>query len=97
LVTQGFCEKHATRDGDSDRFRGSAASRGYDATWQRFRRSYLEHHPLCLDCLDRKEVAVATELHHLVKLRDAPERRLDPSNVRPLCSTCHKVRTARGE
>ncbi len=69
-----------------------ARNRGYDRAWERFRRWYLNAHPVCEDC-DR----LAQEVHHVVKLVEAPERRLDPTNVMALCKRCHSRRTARGE
>ncbi|WP_373322022.1 HNH endonuclease [Acetobacter oeni] len=36
-------------------------------------------------------------MHHIQKLRDAPERRLDEGNCMPLCQACHSARTGRGE
>jgi 5-methylcytosine-specific restriction endonuclease McrA len=42
-------------------------------------------------------LVVATEVHHVIKLVVAPERRLDPTNVVSLCHDCHGVRTGRGE
>ena len=80
-----------------DRARGSAASRGYDADWRRFRAAILRADPWCADCAKRGRLQPADELHHIAKLADHPERRLDPENVMPLCHRCHAIRTARGE
>jgi 5-methylcytosine-specific restriction protein A len=80
-----------------DERRGTAAARGYDAAWRRFRRSFLAEHPLCADCGEQGIVAAASELHHVERVRDNPARRLDPGNVIPLCHGCHSRRTARGE
>ena len=79
-----------------DRERGSAASRGYDRTWQRFRDAFLMSHPLCSDCLP-KQVTPAIEVHHIKRLRDAPELRLVEANCLGLCKAHHSARTARGE
>ena len=75
----------------------SAASRGHDHRWRAFRAAALAASPLCADCLARGVVTPATEAHHVAKLRDAPERRLDPSNVMSLCRAHHSMRTGRGE
>ncbi len=80
-----------------DRERGSASSRGYDRRWQRFRADILAARPLCEDCQTRGHVTPSHEVHHVVKLRDRPDLRLDPANVRALCTPCHSARTARGE
>jgi 5-methylcytosine-specific restriction protein A len=71
--------------------------RGYGWDWQVFRKQYLTQHPLCLDCLDVGRTTVATEVHHMVKVKDDPTKRLDPDNMRALCGPCHRVRSARGE
>lgn len=32
--------------------RPSAAARGYDASWRKFRKAFLQEHPLCAECLE---------------------------------------------
>jgi 5-methylcytosine-specific restriction protein A len=54
-------------------------------------------HPLCSDCLKVKRVVPATDVHHIAKVADAPDKRLDLDNLMSLCHSCHSVRTARGE
>lgn len=39
----------------------------------------------------------ANEVHHVAKIADAPERRLDSTNLMGLCKACHSARTSRGE
>jgi len=85
------------RPGVRSHERGSASARGYDRLWQAFRRTVLADHPLCADCQAENRLTPATELHHLAKLRARPDLRLEPTNVRPLCQSCHAIRTARGE
>lgn len=77
--------------------RGTRQQRGYDADWYRLRHQHLLRWPLCADCLDRRMYTAATEVHHMAKVADHPERRLDPDNLMSLCRTCHSRRTARGE
>ncbi len=51
----------------ADHHRGSAASRGYDADWQRARFSFLARYPLCAGVLlptEQWTVELAIELHH---------------------------------
>jgi 5-methylcytosine-specific restriction protein A len=76
--------------------RASAARRGYDRDWEKFRRSILMERPLCQDCLPGG-VTPASEVHHIIKLRDRRDLRLSPANVMSLCKSCHSIRTARGE
>ena len=65
--------------------------RGYDGEWRKFRKTFLYCNPLCADCR-----RVATEVHHIAKVRDRPDLRLDVNNCMPLCKSCHSKRTARG-
>jgi 5-methylcytosine-specific restriction enzyme A len=69
----------------------------YGRRWKAFRRLYLLDNPLCVDCLAAGIVAPATEAHHVVKVRDAPERQYDHDNLMPLCQSHHAKRTMRGE
>ena len=51
----------------SDRHRGTAADRGYDATWQRERLAFLAKWPLCTGVLFATEawtIELAIEFHH---------------------------------
>jgi 5-methylcytosine-specific restriction protein A len=89
------CGKRSQQEADGRR--GTARERGYDATWERFRVGFLSEHPLCEDCLEAGKYEPATEVHHIRKVRDFPELRLDPTNCRALSHACHSVRTRRGE
>ena len=70
------------------RRRGSAHSRGYDKRWQRLRLRHLHAHPFCKDC-----GRLAEQVHHIVDIAVAPQRRLDPLNLMSLCASCHSKRT----
>lgn len=61
--------------------------------WRRFSALILTERPTCQDC-DRKP---ATDVHHVEKVTDAPDRLLDESNVLALCHECHATRTGKGE
>lgn len=75
----------------------STAERVHDWDWQVFAEGYRQRNPMCLDCLERGITEAAAEVHHLKKLRECPELKYEESNLRPLCKTCHGVRTERGE
>jgi len=79
-----------------DRWRGSAASRGYDRTWRALRLQILEAEPLCRFCWAHGLVEPATEVDHIKPLATHPELRLDPTNLRALCKPCHSRLTAGG-
>ena len=80
-----------------DGWRGSSSARGYDSRWRRFRLAFLRVNPLCADCKTVDRVTIATDVHHIEKVRDNRKRLLDPANCMALCHGCHSVRTGRGE
>lgn len=86
--------------------RQSARARGYDATWERLRRMVLAETPLCADPFGDHAAAgrveVATEVHHIVRLRVIRERdggsaraANSRENLMPLCKSCHSRVTNR--
>jgi 5-methylcytosine-specific restriction protein A len=95
-VERGRCELHKLEVRVAvkryDEQRGTARDRGYDGVWERFRRWFLAHHPVCEDCEH-----LATEVHHKLKLAEHPELRLVESNCMALCKKDHSRRTAMGE
>lgn len=42
-------------------------------------------------------VTAATVVDHIVPVREAPDRRLDPDNLQPLCKHCHDSLKAQQE
>jgi 5-methylcytosine-specific restriction protein A len=74
-----------------DQRRGTSSQRGYDAAWRRFRARYLAANPYCCTPSCRR---AATEVDHVLSIRERPDLRLDPSNCRPFCKPCHSRRTA---
>ena len=94
LVKYGYCYVHKS---DYDLYRGTAAERGYDGVWRKFRKAVLRQNPLCQDCLREGFITPSKEVHHIKKLRDYPELRLVRSNLLCLCTRHHNVRTLNGE
>jgi 5-methylcytosine-specific restriction protein A len=104
LTRNGRCEKHKkekrTRSVEN---RGNSTERGYGADWQRLRGVKLKHDPLCADCLEEGRTYAGQdynnplEVHHIEKVADEPEMRLDLDNLMTLCRVQHSIRTARGE
>jgi 5-methylcytosine-specific restriction enzyme A len=85
------------RTASSPRPRENSCARGYDRHWQKLRAATLAERPLCEDCLACNRLTAATECHHLRKVADRPDLRLDGSNLLSLCRACHNARTRRGE
>lgn len=78
-----FCPEHlAEARHAQDAKRGTAAERGYDATWRAKRDKFLKDHPFCARCS-----AIATIAHHIIRRRFGGSD--DDSNLEALCMTCH--------
>jgi 5-methylcytosine-specific restriction endonuclease McrA len=77
-----------------ERQRGTSTARGYDAAWRKLRSQFLQQHPACSHpgC-----TLPATDVDHIVSIRDRPDLRLDWSNLRPYCHAHHSARTARDQ
>jgi 5-methylcytosine-specific restriction protein A len=72
-----------------------AAARGYDADWRTLRAAHLAEHPFCRACAARGIERRAHMVDHIEPIRQAPERRLDPSNLQSLCWRHHASKTQR--
>ena len=80
--------------GWADSRRGSAASRGYGAEWQRLRAETMrEQGGLCQPCLRRGQVTTGcrTVDHKVPKSQGGGD---GPSNRQCICDPCHKAKTA---
>jgi 5-methylcytosine-specific restriction enzyme A len=92
-----FCAAHetATRKASSVERSRDPLTRYNDAPWRRLRQAWLNAHPLCVACEAEGRVTVAQVVDHLVAVVDDPSRRLDWSNLRSLCKSCHDRHTAK--
>ena len=94
LVTKadrGRCPEHKkAHEKALYRERGSAATRGYDSRWARFRSMYLAEHPLCGCGCGR----AAEEIHHIVPVK-GPDDPLfyEESNLLAMSKGCHSAVT----
>jgi len=94
IHASGKCEVASKQ---ADIRRGSNTERGYDGAWRMVRLHHIKRFPLCADCIDVRQYTAASEVHHMHKVSEYPERRLDPDNLMSLCRAHHRIRTARGE
>lgn len=80
----------------ADVVRGSAAARGYDGVWRRFREQVLREEPICRlhnHPAHKDECTLeATIVDHIVPLA-AGGARLERANVRPVCRRAHEQLT----
>lgn len=69
--------------------RGSARQRGYDSRWDKARRTHLEHHPLCVMCMEQGWVEAATVVDHIIPHKGDQALFWDRSNWQSLCKAHH--------
>lgn len=89
---QKYCEKHKSMHPEEIR---SASSRGYGNRWRKARKSFLQTHPLCEECLKRGVYTKATVVDHRVPHRGDSKLFWDQSNWQALCKPCHDKKTGR--
>jgi len=70
--------------------------RGYGHDWRKLSQTIAKEDPLCPDCLEEGIVNPGDGRHHIQKIIDAPELRLDRNNVMNLCDRHHAVREREG-
>ena len=94
-IGEKYCDKHKALH--ADEFRPSAGKRGYDSRWNRFRKDYLNAHPLCVECMKKGRYVKATDVDHIKAVRDYPELKYELSNLQALCHSCHSQKTNRAD
>ena len=86
-----YCLQHMMFS--SDRMRGGADARGYNAEWRRARKAFLQEHPLCAECMLKGRLAPATVVDHIIPHRGDKRLFWDERNWQPLCKSCHDQKT----
>jgi 5-methylcytosine-specific restriction endonuclease McrA len=66
-----------------------------DRKWRKLRLRHLAGSPLCVDCYAVGVVKAADMVDHVVPIKVAPERRLDPTNLASRCWHHHAIKTAK--
>lgn len=66
-----------------------------DRRWEPLRKSVLDKQPLCVHCLKEGRTTLATDIDHILPIREAPGLAFTLSNLQPLCSKCHGIKTAK--
>ncbi len=93
-VTEKYCDKHKKEERQYDRYRQSAARRGYDSSWRKERKQYLKENPLCIKCLKQnKEIEPATVVDHIIPHKGDMVLFWDKSNWQSLCKKHHDIKT----
>ena len=81
----------------TDRVRGGADARGYNARWRRARIAFLQKHPLCAVCQREGKLTPATVVDHIIPHRGNQRLSWDEKNWQPLCKDCHDKKTGSGQ
>lgn len=89
-----YCKEH--NQYSSDRMRGGAAERGYDAEWRVERKRFLREHPLCVECMKTGKLRAATVVDHIIPHRGDKRLFWDRRNWQALCKDCHGYKTGCG-
>ena len=89
-----YCLQHM--EFSSDRMRGGADARGYNAEWRRARKAFLQKHPLCAECGKEGKLTPATVVDHIIPHRGDKRLFWDEHNWQPLCKSCHDQKTGSG-
>jgi 5-methylcytosine-specific restriction protein A len=61
--------------------------------WRNLRDKKLRKDPLCEDCKDNGFLREGKDVDHVVEIKDDYSRRLDITNLRTLCRSCHMHKT----
>ncbi len=94
MVESGYCDKHSKDSNSYDRYRGSAASRGYNSKWNKERDRFLNENPLCVECMKEKRIKPATVVDHRIPHKGDPVLFWDKTNWQGLCKKHHDIKTA---
>ncbi|EKZ9011104.1 MULTISPECIES: HNH endonuclease signature motif containing protein [Vibrio harveyi group] len=63
--------------------------------WKELREYKLKKDPLCEECKANGFVRAGHDIDHIVEIKDDFSRRLDITNLRTLCRSCHVTKTIR--
>jgi 5-methylcytosine-specific restriction enzyme A len=88
LTHERYCKGHKQhKQKQRDLVRGSATQRGYGHEWRKIRAAILQAQPYC------RCGAPATDVDHRIPLAAGGTNH--PSNLEPMCRTCHNRKGAR--
>ena len=78
-----------------DKRRGSPESRGYDARWRKYRKSFLSRYPWCTTCLEKDIIEAATVVDHIKAHKGDMVLFWQKGNHQGMCKTCHGIKTVK--
>lgn len=65
--------------------------RGYGQDHTIASKRYRAERPLCEVCLLNGHTKASQSMHHIVKIVDAPQLRMEPRNWLAVCDDCHEL------
>ena len=77
--------------------RESAAKRGYNRRWQKYRERYLQEHPLCVMHQEQGYTVASSVVDHIIPHKGDRKLFWDPKNHQALCKQCHDRHKQRQE
>ena len=95
LTDNYYCDEHKKlMDAHYDKYeRDPAHAKRYGRAWKRIRDRHISAHPVCEQCKAEGKVTPANEVHHVLPLSKGGTHA--SSNLRSLCTSCHRSITAR--
>lgn len=95
-----YCEKHRKitnkwryhkrmYDSDESKYQQFYKS----SAWRKLSRRFLESNPVCVQCYQDGVIRKADVVDHVIEIKDDWSRRLDESNLQPLCYRHHNRKT----
>lgn len=64
-------------------------------SWRNLRNSVMmDHDWICANCKRDDMLTAAKIVDHIIEIKDDWDKRLDASNLEPLCHDCHNKKTA---
>lgn len=92
VIKAGRCEQHQRKQrelGDRPSYHELYKS----SVWVALRKSILDTQPLCVKCAKEGRTTLATVVDHMIPHRGNINLFLDANNLKPLCASCHGVKT----
>jgi len=104
-MSERLCETHKkseikNRNKTYDKYsRNKVHSKFYNSTeWRALRVKALEATGgLCTKCLELEIITTADVVDHITPIENDYSKRLDLTNLQPLCHSCHNRKTAEDE
>jgi len=107
-TSKRHCTVHAAvvakKDKEKAKKRAIESSKRYDpkykkfyssSAWKALRNKKIKDSPLCEHCMKRDIVKAATDIDHIIEIKDDFSMRLQYSNLQSLCRSCHMLKTRR--